>query len=114
MEVRFRQSEQGVELRLTARAPVTLQMLLSRGDEISRVLSGLDIDLSKLEIAGEEDFRGGDESTSFEHRSSHHSDAEQQEQAAAAEQQSEGNGREQRPGGIRPRRQDHTHSRIRA
>ncbi len=113
MELRFRQGEQGVELRLAARAPMTLQMLLSRGDEISRVLSALDIDISKVEIVGGDAFRGG-ESSAFEHRSSQHSEAEQQEQGTSGEFDSEDGDRRQRQGGLRQRRQVRTRSGIRA
>ncbi len=114
MEVQFRQGAQGVELRLSARVPVTLQMLLSRGDEISRVLSGLDIDISKVEIAGEDSFRGGGESAAFEHRSSQHSNSEQQEQDTSSDLESDDNDRRQTPGGTRQRRQVRTRTGIRA
>lgn len=110
IEMRFRQSEQGVELRLTARAPVTLQMLLSRGDEISRVLSGLDIDFSRVEISGDDSFRGGDEPSAFDD----HSESEQQGQGTSAEQKSEDHDRRQRRGRIHPRRQVRTRLGIRA
>ena len=114
MEVQFRQGEQGVELRLAARVPETLQMLMARGDEIKRVLNTMDLDLSKLEIAGEDSFRGGGESAAFEHRSSQHNDAEQQNQSPSLELQSEDNDQGRRPGGIRQSRQIRRRSGIRA
>ncbi len=114
MEVQFRQSEQGVELRLAARVPETLQMLLSRGDEISRALNTMDLDFSKLEIAGDDGFRGGGESTAFEHSSSQQSESEQQNQGPGLEKNSEGEDPGGRTDGARQSSQSRRRSGIRA
>lgn len=114
MEVQFRQSEQGVELRLAARVPETLQMLLSRGDEISRALSTMDLDFSKLEIAGDDGFRGGGESAESEHSSSQQSESEQQNQGPGLDQDSEGDDQGDKPGRIHQSSQFRRRSRIRA
>ena len=114
MEVRFRQGQQGVELRLAARVPGTLQMLVSRGDEISRALSSMELDFSKLEIAGEDSFRSGDESAAYEHRSPQHENAEQQHQDSTLGTGSDDDDHGRRSDGTRRNSQVRRRSGIRA
>ena len=114
MEVQFRQSEQGVELRLAARVPETLQMLLSRGDEISRALNTMDLDFSKLEIAGDDGFRGGGESAAFEHSSSQQSESEQQNQDPGMDKNPEDDDQGGRSDGTRQSSRGRRRSGIRA
>lgn len=52
-------SEDGIAVRVTAREPVTMDMLLARGSEIEQQLRGKDLDLSSLEFLSPDFASGG-------------------------------------------------------
>ncbi len=50
LTIHLSRSEDGIAVRVTAREPVTMDMLLARGDEIQDRLRGQDIDVSDIEF----------------------------------------------------------------
>ena len=77
LDVEFTQSDEGLAIRVRAREPVTMEMLLSRGGEIEQILRSQDADIVKVEFSAPDSDGRDHESTDLgagQHDQQQHTD----------------------------------------
>ena len=82
VDVEFTRSDEGVAVRVTARESVTMEMLLSRGGEIERMLRNQDADMVKVEFSSP-DSDGRDDSSGTQFGAGQSGNPNQQNQDAS-------------------------------